>query len=286
MRLKRRNAMKKLGIALSVAAATLFGGGLLAFGQQLNSLPEGVLTQGGSTTVTLTAPPWPSAIWYPVGGGQEAAGIYAGTVNGYTNTGMICDDFSDNVQFGESWTATAYQASQLNQWNIGSDTLFGGLPNTNHGIGVSGYAEVATLVSAEFAGVGTGGDTSLTIGSKTISGIAQADLSAAIWYIAGQGGTGSPMWGQLSSTEQSLVTDLRDLYGATAIGGMEAQAYLSSLTNLWILTPTSWPEGYSRPQEMWVEVAEGGAAWMYLLMALAVCVGFIQFGRRDQATSL
>lgn len=274
--------MKKIGFALSVVAVTLFGGGLLAFGQ-LNSLPQGSLTQGGSTSVTLTAPPWPSTKWYPQGSTTGTdAGIYAGIVNGST-TGMICDDYSDSTQFGESWTATAYQVSMLNSGNIGTDTLFGGSPNSSHGIGVTGYAQVATLVSAEFAGVGTGTDTFLTIGSNTFS-VVQADLSAAIWYIAGQGGTGQPTWTQLSTTEQDIVTALGNLYGSSNAAG--AQSYLSSLTNLWILTPTTWPSGYSRPQEVWVEVAEGGAAWMYLLMALAVCVGFIRFGRRDQAASL
>ena len=274
--------MKKIGFALSVVAVTLFGGGLLAFGQQLNPLPQGSLTQGVSTPVTLIGPPWPSTRWYPQGSTTGTdAGIYAGIVNGST-TGMICDDYSDHISFGESWTATAYQVSMLNSTNIGTDTLFGGPPNSTPGIGVKGYAEVATLVSAEFAGVGTGSDTSLTIGSQTFS-VLQADLSAAIWYIAGQGGTGQPMWSQLSMNEQNLVTALGTLYGSNATG---AQSYLSSLTNLWILTPTSWSSTDSRPQEVWVEVAEGGAAWMYLLMALAVCVGFIRFGRRDQAASL
>ena len=275
--------MKKIGFALSVVAVTMFGGGLLAFGQQLNPLPQGSLTQGASTTVTLTAPPWPSTRWYPQGSTTGTdAGIYAGIVNGST-TGMICDDYSDSTGFGESWTAAAYQVSTLDSANIGNDTLFGGSPNSTHGIGVTGYAEVATLVSAEFAGVGTGTDTSLTIGSHTFS-VLQADLSAAIWYIAGQGGTMQPTWTQLSMNEQGIVTALGTLYGSSNEAG--AQNYLSSLTNLWILTPTTWPSGYSRPQEVWVEVAEGGAAWMYLLMALAVCVGFIRFGRRDQAASL
>lgn len=247
--------MKKLGIALSVAAVTLFCGGLLAFGQ----LPQGSLTTGNQYQVEWNGSH--TAVWTPTGGGHSHfAGIYGGTVNGMS-TGLICDDFAGEIYPGETWTAVATQASALST-NLGN-TLFGST------IGITGYAEVATLVNMMFNGTTTYG---------SISNITQAELTSALWDITTPGGIAG-----LDSTAQNLVADLGSAYKGNVMG---ATNYLASLTNLWVLTPTSWPANYPQPQEVWVQVAEGGAAWMYLLMALAACVGFIRFGRREQTASL
>jgi hypothetical protein len=77
-----------------------------------------------------------SATWNGVAGG-----IYGGTVNGVNGGGIICDDFNDHISPGESWHGTAYSASSIAA-NI-TDMRF-------PGIGVTGYAEVASLVSILF----------------------------------------------------------------------------------------------------------------------------------------
>jgi hypothetical protein len=63
-----------------------------------------------------------------------------------------------------------------------------------------------------------------------------------------------------------------------------ATDYLASLTNLWILTPNPLTGvGSGEPQEMFtLAVPEGGAAILYLLLAVLACGGAIFFGRRKQ----
>ena len=267
--------MKKIGIALSVVAVTLFCGGLLAFGQQL---PVGSVISGDTYTIDFTGNY--TATWYSASQNQTyGAGIYSATISGgilnNAPVGMICDDFANDISSGNTWTATAYQASVIPE-NIGS-TLFG---NT---IGVTGYAQIAFLMNAMFSGVGTGSDQTLMIGMNTVSGVTQADLSSAIWYIGAQGSTNVPPLGDLSTNAQTIVSDLQGHFGTNGAEGSTAEEFLDSMTNLFILVPSgnTW-----NPQEVGISVPEGGATWMYLLMALAACVGFIRFGRRDQTASL
>lgn len=266
--------MKKIGFALSVVAVTLFGGGLLAFGQ----LPVGSVISGDTYTIDFTGNY--TATWYSTSLNQTfGAGIYSATINGNglnnAPVGMICDDFGNDINNGNTWSAIAYQASVLPE-NIDS-TLFGSK------IGVTGYAQIAFLMNAMFSGVGTGSDTGLTIGMNGITNVSQADLSSAIWYIGEQGTTNVPPIGDLSSTAQTIVSDLQSHFGTSGVEGSTAEEYLDSMTNLFILVPTgnTW-----NPQEVGISVPEGGATWMYLLMALAACVGFIRFGRCDQTASL
>jgi hypothetical protein len=189
--------------------------------------------------------------------GEYGAGIYSADINGKPSaSGIICDDFKDEITNGESWTANAFQASTLVSSGNLDNTMFGST------IGVTGYAEVATLVSMMFSG-GT------TYGSLT--GITQAELSSAIWYITAPGGIPG-----LDSTATALVAAVEAAFGGNPSA---ATAYLATLTNLWILTPT--PLGPGEPQEMWTDalaVPEGGAASLYLLLGLLSC-GFGFFAR-------
>jgi hypothetical protein len=234
----------KVGRLAAMGAAMLLCFGLPAFGQTVVSVD---FTGGYSTT-------WSN--W----GGDYGAGIYTGTINGASSPGIICDDFNDNVTSGETWNAHAFEASSLTSGNIG-ETLFG---NT---IGITGYAEVATLVSMMFSGSSTYG---------SISGITQAELSSAIWDIT------------LGGTLQGLDWKAKALVAAVELAfngnSAAAQAYLSTLTNLWILTPT--PLGPGEPQEMWTEnlsVPEGGAALLYLLLGGLSCFGAMFIKSRDQS---
>jgi hypothetical protein len=185
--------------------------------------------------------------------GDFGAGIYSANINGApSSSGIICDDYSDQIVSGQKWNANAYQASSLNSSNIG-ETLFGST------IGLTGYAEVATLVSMMFGGSNAYGG---------ITGISQAEISSAIWDITTAGGISG-----LDSKATALVAALKSAFNGKTSA---AQAYLSSLTNLWILTPTPLTGlGKGEAQEMWTEtsVPEGGAALLFLLLAGGTCFG-------------
>lgn len=191
------------------------------------------------------------------------AGIYNGTVSGIpgANPGIVCDDYADNDTPGETWTATALNAASLNSNNI-NQTLFGST------IGLTGYAEVATLVSYMFSGN---------------SGYTQAELSSAIWYItsAGNKSLQGRLWNNLDASAQALVKSLQQQFAGRLAA---AKSALASLGNLWILTPAQ--QGPGEPQEMWVSAAEGGAAALYLLLAAFTCCGALFLRRREQEKRL
>jgi hypothetical protein len=231
----------------AIAASMALGFALPALGQEVS-----VQFTGGYTTT------WGNS------GGDYGAGIYSATINGVTSSsGIICDDFNDEITSGETWNANAYQVSSLTSGNIG-ETLFG------NSIGLTGYAEVATLVSMMFGNVSSYG---------SITGITQAELSSAIWDITTTGGiTG------LNATAQALVAAVEEAFGTNTTA---AENYLATLTNLWILTPT--PEGPGEAQEMFTEavalpvsVPEGGAALAYLLLAGFACGGGMFLRRRRE----
>jgi len=236
-----------VGRLAAIGAAMLLCFGLPAIGQTVVSVDF----TGGYTTT------WGNM------SGDYGAGIYTGTINGASSPGIICDDFNDNITNGETWNAHAYEASSLTSSNIG-ETLFG---NT---IGITGYAEVATLVSMMF-------------GNGTYNSVqySQADISSAIWDIT-LGGKPNSLQG-LDQAAKNLVAAVELAFNGNSAA---AQAYLATLTNLWILTPT--PLGPGEPQEMWTEnlnVPEGGAALMFLLLAGISCFGAMFIKSRDQLRS-
>jgi len=238
----------KFGV-IGVVASALLWFGLPAFSQQDVSVQF-----TGSYTTT-----WGNS------GGTYGAGIYGANINGSPSvSGIVCDDFNDEITSGESWNAKAYQASGLvsgSNPTLGN-TLFG---NT---IGVTGYAEVATLVSMMFSNTSKYG---------SISNITQAELSSAIWDITKPGGLSG-----LDATATNLVQALKAAFSSNTT----AEGYLATLTNLWILTPD--PLGYApngqqtEPQEMWVSLPEGGAAIMYLVLAALCCSGGMWLGHKKQ----
>jgi hypothetical protein len=199
--------------------------------------------------------------------GQAYTGNYYATVNN-TTTAVICDDFNHNVSINESWNATAINTSSLNASNI-TQTEFGS-GTTNGQIAPVVYAEVASLVSEIFT---------LNNGTWTFDGLTNVtgtDLSEAIWDITTKGGiTG------ISANAAALVSYVKSLFGGDTSG--QALAYLNSL-NLWILTPSP----NNGPQEFWApggpsfNVPEGGAAFLYLLLAGGSCFGAMFFRSRNQ----
>jgi hypothetical protein len=221
-----------------IAGAALFCLGLPAHGQTVVNVD---FTGGYSTTFANSS-------------GDFGAGVYTATINGGSSPGIICDDFNDEVTSGEKWKAKAYEASSLASGNIGS-TLFG---NT---IGLTGYAEVATLVSMMF------GNTPNSYGG--ITGITQSEIASAIWDITTPGGISG-----LDKTAKALVAAVESTFGGNV---SKATSYLATLTNLWILTPDPLTGvGSGEPQEMWTEglsMPEGGSALMFLLLAGGTCFG-------------
>lgn len=188
------------------------------------------------------------------------AGIYGASITGQPGaTGMICDDFRDDTTSGETWTAKAYNVSTLVSSGNLSNTLFGKT------IGVTGYAEVATLVSLMFGGGTTYG---------TVKNITQSQLASAIWDITTPGG--------LSGLSANALALVNAVTAAFKNNTSAATSYLASLKNLWILTPANLGPG--EPQEMWTEnlsMPEGGAALMYLLLATLFC-GWMFFLRNQE----
>jgi len=197
-------------------------------------------------------------------------GIYYATVDSSVNTPVICDDFNHNVSIGETWQATAINTQSLNSGNIGQ-TEFGAT------IGLVGYAEVATLVSEIF-----------TLNNTTaasfagLSNVTGTDLAEAIWDITTPGGIKG-----ITSNAASLVSWVENLFSASNPNALNAQAVLKSL-NLWILTPNP----NDGPQEFWatgtvvgVVTPEGGASFMFLLLAGFSCFGAMFFRYRNQLGS-
>jgi hypothetical protein len=190
-----------------------------------------------------------------VGGEEVYAGIYGGTSNlAGANTGIICDDFYDEVGVPETWSATAYQASTLTSSNL-SEVLFGGNNTSGYpSAGLAGYAEMAYLVELSFA----------SSGNPTLQG----DISEAIWSI-----TDPAISSTLDLAAQALVTQAKANAAATGDS-------LSQYSNLWIYTPRPLI-GAGEPQEMWGTVPEGGATLLYLLLAAATCFGAMRFRSRN-----
>ena len=201
----------------------------------------------------------------PVIVGDGYSDPYTGTVtyngsNFNANNLIICDDYSHNVVNGENWTTTGMQASTLTASNI-TATRFGST------IGVNGYAEVANLVTQM-----------LSTGNQQ----QQGDLSAAIWWIT-SGGTKSGN----TYTFNGVTLDANAAALLSAVLNTSSSTLLAALakdTNLWILTPTAGQGGSNgSPHEMWMSTPEGGAAYLYLLLAAISCFGAMSFSARKRS---
>jgi len=232
--------IKTEGLAAAVVAAVLY---------------LGVSASGQGTPVTINLTNVNGDPIVNVGGEEVYAGVYGGTSNlAGANTGIICDDFYDEVGVPQTWSATAYQASSLTSSNL-SEVLFGGNNASGYqGIGIAGYAEIAYLVELSFK----------SSGNPTLQG----DISEAIWSISDPA---------ISSTLDAAANALvaQAIANAAATGDS-----MSQYANLWIYTPSPLI-GAGEPQEMWVTVPEGVATLLYLLLAAAVCFGAMRLRSRN-----
>jgi len=222
--------------------------GLPAFGQ----IPVQVTLNGPGTALPVT-----------IGTNQEYAGVYSGSAsNGTTftsNPGLICDDFTGQVNPPQTWNALAYQVSTITSATLPHLLYGGALPDPPYpNIGLSGYAALADLVQQSF----NSNDPTL-----------QADIGEAIWSI-----TDPAIAGQISANASALRA------AALAFGASEN---FSQFTNLWIFVPNPLTADYaSNKQEMWGRVPEGGSALMYLLLAGLFCFGAVYLNSRNRFGTL
>ena len=130
------------------------------------------------------------------------AGFYDGSINGtlvgpgQSSPGMICDDYYDHINGGESWLATGYQVSTLTAGNLATNTLYGAA--TGWGTvalsALQGYEALAYLANDMF----TNG-----VGNPAL----QSSISQAMWYLTSNAVTNGSgiLLGSLDTQAQGLV---------------------------------------------------------------------------------
>lgn len=123
-----------------------------------------------TVTLTLVAP-----LGSP-GDNLAAGGVYLSpyyfSINGNTSitTPLICDDFSDEISQGESWTATV-TTGQVPATNYGGLAATGGTPNQTE------YEEIGYLASLLLT------PPTPTTGQPSTDGLDQTALSYALWAV-------------------------------------------------------------------------------------------------------
>jgi hypothetical protein len=207
---------------------------------------------------TLTYSGAQGTAWCGGSKGCTATGFYDGSINNVSlgpsqqgGPGFISDDYSQSLSMGKSWSANGINVASLSGANLSSQTMFGS------SIGMNGYAELAFLVNQMF--------------STHPSALVQQGYSEALWYITS---AGKLSYFSLSLTAKVLVIE------AIAYVSLHGNS-LSQYANLWLYNPTGAAGG-----EMWgkVSVPEGGAAFLYLLLAAMACLGAMLFRSRPNRT--
>lgn len=171
-----------------------------------------------------------------------ATGPYTIQVNGGQTYNMICDDFSDEIYQGKTWTATPNTYSSL------SSLLFG----TQSGAATE-YANAITLAYALMF------NTQGAAGSYTNNMI-----QFAIWAIFNP----SAVQGTVSQADWKVICGW--------ISWAQSNQLSASALASWIIwTPQNCVAGGCGGQEFFQYVPEGGAALAYLLLAGVACFGAV-----------
>jgi hypothetical protein len=200
--------------------------------------------------------------------GNNYAGIYIGPydiqVGGSSGptSGMICDDFNDDIGIGSTWQANPVSVSGA---TLGQ-TLFGSQQGA-----LTGYEEVAAL--------------SYAILFNNQSATTNALMQYAIWAVFSP--TQVQTW--LKANDSNYANDWQTICGY--ISWASQHTSLSLLSEFTVWTPLNSQQqkcesGGCAGQEFFQFVPEGGSALMYLLLAGIFCFGAMWLRSRGGAGAL
>lgn len=220
----------------------------------------------GTTSVTITS----------VGDGANLAGVYVdpynATVGTATNVPVICDDWSDNVTVGESWTANVINLSTAGTSSV--NPLFGNTLSSTAQQGL--YNELAWL------------GTQLLANPKDPA--TQDVVSFAIWELTNPYYPGTPealpsasalgtiTWNGVANTSVQAAVN-SELLLAGAQTGFNGSGWE-------ILTPASWPTNVGQPQEFLVYTPESSAVILFGADMLGLAALAFFFRRRLVQTEI
>jgi hypothetical protein len=230
-------------------------------GSILALLMLGTATYGQATTASLT-------LTGTGPGYEDGSGIYVYpyvfTVNGVGGVSLVCDDYGDTVNIGESWTANVYNINQVLNSGDGQMTVASGAIASSRN---QAYIDAAWLYT-QLMLPANNNDTNAAAINNTIWAL----FSNTTLGTDGTAGftvpTGAGSW-------------YAQAQAATTAGGFNA---LTAFSNLVFYTPVagSQPSGDGRPQEyIGTTVPEPGS--LALLGVGLVGFGMVSRKRRFQA---
>jgi len=197
---------------------------------------------------------------------------YYATVNGATNTPIVCDDFRGDSYLNNSWTADIQPFSNLS--NSLANTAWGAVP----GVNLKLYEEAAWLTMALL--------------HQPTGSAGQVNYSYAVWAVFHPSGVISWLkaYGD-SATCNAIFGAGNNCLSTNVTGGFlrgaQGNSYpIGEFSNVFIFTPVvagkTCTAGGCPEQEFIEVVPEGGAALAYLLLASLCCFGamFLRSRRR------
>jgi len=228
---------------------------------------------GGIAIAVLCVAPWASAqnVTLTSAGNNIYDNIYVSpyyaTVNGSSNTPIVCDDFKDDSYLNKGWTGNIVSFSSLATPGGLSATAWGSVNNA-----LQLYEEAAWLTEGVLnQGSGTQG---------------QINYSYAVWAVFDPTGVASYLdnGGSPSAANIALCNAIFGSGGCAStsvtgglLGMAQGNTYtLSEFSNVSIITPVvngATCTAGSCPEQEFMEVPEGGAAFTYLFVAGLCCCG-------------
>ena len=199
-------------------------------------------------------------------GNNVMDGVYVGpynaTINGTSGQQIICDDFADDTNVGESWLASVTTLSNLSATKWGSSQAGGSLLGGSYS-SLQGYEAMMALSSQ-------------MLGNKNATQVGY--LAYAVWSIFDAGAVYSWLVTHGDAAAWSTVQSM----AAAALKGSYSIAQFAGWE---IFTPTKCFSNCSgssgMPQEFLELVPEGGTAMGYLLVALFSCLMAMVYRRRQ-----
>jgi hypothetical protein len=204
-------------------------------------------------------------------GNNVMDGVYVGpynaTIGGSQQGQIICDDFKDDTNTGESWLANVTTLSNLNGTKWGSSVagdagLLGGTFSS-----LQGYEAMLYLSSQ-------------MLGNKNATQVGY--LAYAVWSIFDASG----VYNWLVSHGDAAAWKTVQSLAASALKGSYSIAQFAGWQ---IFTPTkcftNCTGNSGMPQEFFEYVPEGGTALGYLLVGLFSCLAAAVYRTRRQVTA-